>query len=120
MGAPPYTAAGTDRETALPVREAQERLSQILAMSGGMVTQVTPGRMDGYFKVNDEPNIVLLVVLLVIWIVPGLIYWYLKSRPITMPFSLLFAPTANGTRVSVQAGPKAMDHLLPVLGQLPW
>jgi hypothetical protein len=115
--APP---ALTDRFTSLPAADAQSRLSQMLPMSGVTVTQVAPGRIDGTLTVKDEPNIALLVILLLLWIVPGLIYWYVKSRPVTDRFSLVFVRVATGTRISVQAGPKAMEQLVPVMGQLPW
>jgi hypothetical protein len=103
-----------------PAADAQTRLSQLLPMSGVTVTQVTPGRIDGTLTVKDEANIVVLVVLLLAWILPGLIYWHVKSRPVTERFSLVFVPVATGTRISVQAGPKTMERLVPVMGQLPW
>jgi Protein of unknown function (DUF2510) len=115
--APP---APTDRFTSLPAADAQTRLSQMLPMSGVTVTQVAPGRIDGMVTVKDEPNIVVLIVLLLVWILPGLIYWYMKSKPVTERFSLVFVPVATGTRISVQAGPKTMGRLVPVMGQLPW
>jgi Protein of unknown function (DUF2510) len=115
--APP---AASDRFTSLPAAEAQARLSQMLPMAGVTVTQTTPGRIDGMLTVKGEPNVVVLVVLLLVWIVPGLIYWYVKSRPVTERFSLVFVPAATGTRISVQGGPKVMQGLVPVMGQLPW
>ena len=115
--APP---AATDRFTSLPAAEAQARLSQMLPMAGVTVTQTTPGRIDGSLTVKGEPNWIVLVVLLLLWILPGLIYWYVKSRPVTERFSLVFVPVATGTRISIQGGQKVMQGLLPVMGQLPW
>jgi hypothetical protein len=89
-------------------------------MSGVTVTQVTSGRIDGTLTVKGAPNIAVLVILLLVWILPGLIYWYVKARPVTESFSLVFVPVATGTRISVQAGPKAMERLAPAMGQLPW
>jgi hypothetical protein len=115
--APP---AASDRFTSLPAAEAQARLSQMLPTAGVTVTQTTPGRIDGSLTVKSEPNVAVLVVLLVLWIVPGLIYLFVKSRPVTERFSLVFVPAASGTRISVQGGPKVMQGLVPVMGQLPW
>ncbi len=115
--APP---AASDRFTSLPAAEAQGRLAQMLPMAGGTVTQTTPGRIDGSLTIKGEPNVVVLVILLLVWILPGLIYWYVKSRPVTERFSLVFVPVATGTRISVQGGPKVMQGLVPVMGQLPW
>jgi hypothetical protein len=115
--APP---ADSDRFTSLPAAEAQARLSQMLPMTGVTVTQTTPGRIDGSLTVKGEPNVVVLVILLLVWILPGLIYWFVKSRPVTERFSLVFVPVATGTRISVQGGPKVMQGLVPVMGQLPW
>jgi Protein of unknown function (DUF2510) len=115
--APP---AASDRFTSLPAAEAQARLGQMLAMAGVTVTQTMPGRIDGSLTVKGEPNMVVLVVLLLVWILPGLIYWYVKSRPVAQRFGLVFVPAATGTRISVQGGPKVMQGLVPVMGQLPW
>jgi Protein of unknown function (DUF2510) len=115
--APP---AATDHFTSVPAAEAQGRLSQMLPMMGVTVTQTTPGRIDGMLTIKDEPNWVVLVLLLLVWIIPGLIYWYLKSRPVTERFSLVFVPVATGTRISIQAGPKVMERLAPMMGQLSW
>jgi hypothetical protein len=115
--APPSAA---DRFTSLPAAEAQSRLTQILSMSGLTVTQVNPSRIDGTVTVKDEPNTAVLIVLLILWILPGLIYWFVKSRSVTERFSLVFVTVASGTRISIQAGPKAMARLTPVMGQLPW
>jgi hypothetical protein len=115
--APP---AASDRFTSLAAADAQARLSQMLPMAGVTVTQTTPGRIDGMLTVKSEPNVAVLVVLLILWILPGLIYWYVKSRPVTQRFSLVFVPAATGTRISVQGGPKVMQGLVPVMGQLPW
>ena len=115
--APP---GASDRFTSLPAAEAQARLSQMLPMAGVTLTQMSPGRIDGSLTVKGEPNVVVLVVLLLVWILPGLIYWYVKSRPVTGRFSLVFVPVATGTRISIQGGPKVMQGLVPVMGQLPW
>ena len=115
--APP---GASDRFTSLPPAEAQARLSQMLPMAGVTLTQTTPGRIDGSLTVRGEPNVVVLVVLLLVWILPGLIYWYVTSRPVTERFNLMFVPVATGTRISIQGGPKVMQGLVPVMGQLPW
>jgi Protein of unknown function (DUF2510) len=118
----PHVAPPTasDRFTSVPAAEAQARLSQMLPMMGVTVTQTAPGRIDGMLTVKREPNWIVVVLLLILWIIPGLIYWYVTSRPVTEHFSLVFVPVATGTRISVQAGPKVMAQLAPVMGQLPW
>ena len=114
--APP---APTDRFTSIPAAAAQARWSQMLPMMGVTVTQTTPGRIDGIVTVKREPNVVVLVILLLVWILPGIIYWLAASRPVSERFSVVFVPVATGTRISIQAGPKAMQQLVPVMGQLP-
>lgn len=109
-----------DRFTSLPPAEAQSRVTQILSMSDLTITQVNPGRIDGTVTVKSEPNVVVLIVLLIVWILPGLIYWFVKSKSVTERFSLVFVTVASGTRISIQAAPKAMERLAPVIGQLPW
>ena len=109
----------TDRFTSLPAAAAQTPLVSDAPDVGVTVTQTTPGRIDGMLTVKREPNVVVLVILLLVWILPGLIYWFVESKPVSERFSVVFVPVATGTRISIQAGPKAMQQLVPVMGQLP-
>jgi hypothetical protein len=113
--APP---AASDRFISLPAAETQARLAQMLPMTGVTLTQTTLGRIDGSLIGKDEPNV--LVVLLLVSILRGLIHWYVKSRPVAERFSLVFVPVATGTGISIQGGPRVMQGLAPVMGQLPW
>ncbi len=112
--------SATDRFTSLSPAEAQARVTQMLAMSGVTIRQSAPGRVDAAVEIKNEPNWIVVVVLLFIWIVPGVIYWYVKSRPATHGISLVFVPAETGTRIAVQADGPALERLAPVMSQLPW
>jgi len=64
--------------------------------------------------------VVVLVVLLLVRILPGLIYWHVKSRLVTERFNLAFVPVAPRTGITIQGGPRVMQGLAPGMGQLPW
>lgn len=112
--------ASTDRFTSLSPKDAQARVAQMLAMSGIVIQQSMPGRMDGTIELKREPNWIVVVVLLFLWIVPGVIYWYMTSRPVTHPLSLVFVPVETGTRIALQTSPPVLERLAPILAPLPW
>ena len=117
VGPPP---SPTDRITSLPPQEAQNRVYQMLAMAGISSLSTEPGRIRGKLDVKGELNMVLFVVLLLFWIIPGLIYWMSKSKAKRVPVDLLFIPNGSGTRIVVKASGPALDRIGPVLAQLPW
>lgn len=117
IGPPP---SPTDRLTSLPPQEAQSRVHQMLAMSGVIGLQGEPGRIRGMLETKGEPNMAVFIILLFIWILPGVIYWIRKSKTQRTPIDLLFLPNGAGTRIAIQARGPAMQHLATVLAPLPW
>lgn len=109
-----------ERLTSLSAAEAQARLCQVLAMSGYPPTQVSQGRVDATVTIKPEPNGILLVVLIVLCLIPGIIYWYVASRPVNHQVSIFLTPTGQGTQLTVQGHPDALSLIGPVVDRLPW
>jgi hypothetical protein len=118
ISAPGWTAA--DRFTSLTPEEAQSRIVQMLAIGGITLVQNSPGRIAATVTVAGEPNWIVVVVLCFLWLVPGVIYWYVKSRPVAHPLAVQLLPAELGTRVALQGNPIALERIAPVLAQLPW
>lgn len=116
--APP--PSGHDRLTPLPPSEAQERLSFQMAAVGFHPTGVSQGRIDAVLAIKKEPNVVIFLLLLLIWIIPGIVYYMLASGTKLHRASIYFAPNGSGTRVAVRGDPGALQALAPLLAQLPW
>jgi|HubBroStandDraft_6_1064221.scaffolds.fasta_scaffold84144_2 hypothetical protein len=113
-----WTAA--DRFTSLAPDEAQSRIVQMLAIGGITLTENSPGRLVATATVAGEPNWIVVVVLCFLWLVPGVVYWYVKSRPVAHPLAVQLLPAELGTRVALQGDPVALERIAPVLAQLPW
>lgn len=118
ISAPRWTAA--DRFTSLAPDEAQSRIVQMLAIGGITLIESSPGRLVATVTVAGEPNWILVVVLCFLWLVPGVVYWYVKSRPVAHPLAVQLLPAELGTRVALQGDPIALERIAPVLAQLPW
>lgn len=92
-----------------------------LAMLGFQPVQVGPGRIDAVAATKGTANGLLVVLLLLIWIVPGIVYWVVASRTTTHRVYLTFVPNGTGTRVGVQSStPRGYQMIGPALAQLPW
>ena len=110
-----------DRLTSLPPEVAQERVSIQLSMLGFQPLQVGPGRIDAVAATKGQANGLLVVLLLLVWIVPGIVYWVVASRTTTHRVYLTFVPNGTGTRVGVQSStPRGYQLIGPALTQLPW
>jgi hypothetical protein len=112
--------AGTDRFTSLGPDEAQSRIAQMLPMGGFSVVDAGPGRLAFTIAVPGEPNWVLVVALCFFWLVPGFVYWYVKSRPVAHSVRLQFVAAERGARIVIRGDPHALERVAPVLAQLPW
>jgi hypothetical protein len=110
----------TDRITSLSPDEAQSRVSQLLAMASASVRRSEPGRLHGTVQIEGKPNMLVLTVLIFMWLVPGILYWYAKSRPEPRAFTLQFVPNNHGTRIVINADQDVLGRLSPVFSQLPW
>jgi hypothetical protein len=118
ISAPGWTAI--DRFTSLAPEEAQSRIVQMLAIGGITLVENSPGRIAATVTVAGEPNWIVVVVLCFVWLVPGVVYWYVKSRPVAHPLAVQLLPAELGTRVALQGDPVALGGIAPVLAQLPW
>ena len=99
--------------------EAQARLSQMLPMTGVTITQTTPGRIDGSLTVKREPNWIVVVLLVLLWIIPGLIYWYVASRPMRAVQPGIRA-SGHGDTYLYPGWPEGHGTAHASDGQLPW
>jgi hypothetical protein len=62
---------------------------------------------------------VLVVALCLVWVLPGLIYWYVKSRTSSYPVEAQFLPVGHGSEIRIRSDPRARKLLDPLLAQLP-
>lgn len=116
-GPPP---SPNDRLTSLPPNVAEERLAFQLAAVGFQPTHVSQGRLDAVLVIKKQPNVIVLILLLLFWLIPGIIYAIVASGTKTHRVTLYFSPNGSGTRISVQADPVGFQALAPALTQLPW
>lgn len=120
---PRHGAVGSgtrERATSLSPRDAQERVCQVLAMSGYAPTQVAQGQVTTTVTIKPEPNGILLVVLIIFCLLPGIIYWYVASRPVHHQVTIFLTPNGAGTQILVQGHPDALAMIGPIVDRLPW
>jgi hypothetical protein len=113
-----WTAA--DRFTSLAPAEAHARIVQLLPLGGITLTDNSPGRLSAQVSAAGEPNWIVVVALCFLWLLPGLVYWYVKSRPVAHPLVVQLLPAELGTRIALQGDAVALERIAPVLAQLPW
>jgi hypothetical protein len=113
-----WTAA--DRFTSLAPAEAHARIVQLLPIGGITLTDNSPGRVSAQVIAAGEPNWIVVVALCFLWLVPGIVYWYVKSRPVAHPLAMQLLPAELGTQITVQGDAVALGQIAPVLAQLPW
>lgn len=119
---PGYVSApgGVDRYTSLRPEEVSRRLGQMLEMQGWAVAAPTRDRLELTHSTPGNPNTLIGLLLLLLWLVPGIIYFIVKSRPKVVRASLMLIPDGDGTRISVQGDPEAVQRLGGVMVMLPW
>lgn len=110
----------TDRFTSLAPAEAHARIVQLLPIAGVVLTDNSPGRLSAQVSAAGEPNWIVVVALGFLWLLPGLVYWYVKSRPVIHPLAVQLLPAELGTRIALQGDALALERIAPVLAQLPW
>jgi hypothetical protein len=113
-----WTAA--DRFTSLAPAEAHAQIVQLLPLGGITLTDSSPGRLSAQISVAGEPNWIVVVALCCLWLLPGLVYWYVNSRPVAHPLVVQLLPAELGTRIVLQGDAVALERIAPVLAQLPW
>lgn len=113
-------ASASDRHTSLSPEETQRRLGQMVQMQGWDVTVSGPNQFDVVFTVPGKANTMIGVLLLLIWILPGVIYFIVKGRPTHVRASMIFIPADGGTRIALQGSPDALQRLGPIMVMLPW
>jgi hypothetical protein len=124
MGSQPAILAvgwtSADRFTSLVPTEAHARIVQMLPIGGITLTDNSPGRLSAQVSAAGEPNWIVVVALCFLWLLPGLVYWYVKSRPVAHALVVQLLPAELGTRITLQGDAVALERIAPVLAQLPW
>jgi hypothetical protein len=89
-------------------------------MQGWTVNVPAHGRFDITLSVPGNPNTLVGLLLLLLWLVPGIIYFIVKRRPTLLLATITFVPTDNGTRIAMQGDADAIQRLGPIMVMLPW
>jgi hypothetical protein len=109
-----------DRYTSLRPDEAQRRLGQMLQMQGWSIAVPASDRFEVSVSTPGKPNVIVGLLLFLWLIVPGIIYFAIKSRPTVSRASMTFIPEGDGTRIALQGTPEALQQLGAVMVMLPW
>lgn len=109
-----------DRTTSLPPDVAMHRTGQLLAASGWSVTVTAPHTLRGIVSVPGTPNYVVGVLLCLLWLVPGVVYFAVKLRAQPHQADIAVLPDGQGARIVVTCDQQAAERLIPALSQLPW
>jgi len=113
-------AAG-DRQTSLPLEEAQQEIVRVLPNAGILIKSDQPGQVHAAVPVKGETNAAIAVVLCLICIIPGIIYLVTSTKVKNQPAILHLAPSPQGgTTITVQAEPGVRQLVIAALGTLPW
>jgi Protein of unknown function (DUF2510) len=113
--------ASGDRQTSLPLAEAQHEIVRILPNAGILIMNEQPGQVHAAVPVKGETNAAIAVVLCLICIIPGIIYLVTSAKVKNQPAILHLAPSPQGgTTITVQAEPGVRQMVIAALGTLPW
>jgi len=89
------------RLTSLAPAQASGSLVQTLTALGAQITTKTDDAVTGVVTVQENPNVLLVLVLLIFCVLPGIVSLVIARRTVTFPFSIQLAPEGNGCRASV-------------------
>jgi hypothetical protein len=92
----------------------------MLQMEGWSVTVPATDRFELSLGIPGKPNMIIGILLCLLWLVPGIVYFIIKSRPTVSRASLTFVPEGDGTRIAIQGSPEAIQRLGGVMVMLPW
>jgi len=109
-----------DRFTSLRPDEVYRRVGPMLEMQGWAVRAPTRDRLELTHTTPGDPSLPVGLLLLLLWIVPGVIYFIVKSRPKVLCASLFLVSEGGGTRISVHGDHEAVQRLNAVMIMLPW
>jgi hypothetical protein len=99
---------------------AQRQLGQWLQLEGWNVAWPAQDRFELTLSIPGNANTMIGCLLLLIWLVPGIIYFLLAGRSTVHRATMTFVREDNGTRIAIQASPQAMQRLAGVMVRLPW
>ena len=85
--------------TWLPPDSASQRLALTLAGRGATVTTQSVSGLAGFVTTVKKPSIVLGLLLMLLCLVPGVLYFAFAGGSSTEAFSISLTPTSAGTRV---------------------
>jgi Protein of unknown function (DUF2510) len=114
-----FSSPSAVRFTSLAPEVARARLGQLLALSGIQAVESAHEQLEATVSVKGEPNWVVVVALCLVWILPGVIYWYAKSRTSTYSVEAQVLPVEHGSEIRFRCDRRALKQLDPVLAQLP-
>jgi hypothetical protein len=110
-----------DRQTSLPIVDAQQEIVRVLPNAGILIKSEEPGQVHAAVPVKGETNAAIAVVLCLICIIPGIIYLVTSTKVKNQPAILHLAPSPHGgTTITVQAEPGVRQLVIAALGTLPW
>jgi hypothetical protein len=115
----PQGAMG-DRQTSLPLADAQREVTRVLPLAGILVKNQQPGLVQAAVPLKGETNVALAVVLCLICIIPGIIYIITSSRTKMLAAAVHLAASSPGTTaITIQAAPAPRQAVLSALATLP-
>jgi len=121
MVVPPEWPRGPgDRQTSLPLAEAQREVVRVLPLSGILVKNQQPGQVSAAVPFKGETNVAIVLILCLICLIPGIIYAITSSRTRMLPAVVHLAQSSPGTTViTIQAAPEPRQAVLSALATLP-
>jgi hypothetical protein len=111
----PRGAAG-DRQTPLPLTEAQREVVRVLALAGVRVQNQQPGLIQASVPLKGRPNLALAFLLGLAWVIPGVIYVISASRTRMLPAAIHLTSSSTGaTDITIHADPAPRQAVLSAL-----
>ena len=120
--APPDWPQGAtaDRQTSLPLAEAQREVVRVLPLAGIAVQNQQPGLVHAAVPLKGETNLALAILLGLACLIPGVLYALYSSRMRMVPAAVRLNPSSPGTTaITIQAAPMPRQAVLAALVALP-
>jgi hypothetical protein len=120
VGMPQTGGTRATRYTSLVPELAARQLANSLQLLGTIeLTQVDASTVQGVVRIKGQINWIIAVVLICIYLVPGIVYIVWAQREKQDPFRLMLSPEVGGTRVTLECPPNTQPMLARALASLP-
>jgi hypothetical protein len=117
---PETGGARATRYTSLVPDLAARQLANSLQLLGTIeLTSVDASTVEGVVRTKGQVNWIIAVVLICIYLVPGIVYIVWAQREKRDAFRLILSPEVGGTRVTLQCAPSTHAVLARALASLP-